>query len=209
MYFTVTPSRLVVSSRICLHTLKHNLSSPLHAALRVNSFTIRSYVKLPHLYATDYLNRNAIIDSSGIHKFKSILYSSNKIADLLANVLNKNCDESDSDLPRVAIFCPNNSSYVSTLFAAWMIRTIAVPLNKDYPPSELEYFLCNSEPSVVVTTEGLREKIEDVAAKLNIPLLTLSDDYYRQHSHDQGIICYFCLFDQYNYIFGYNNNKYA
>ena len=53
---------------------------------------------------------------------------------------------------RVAFLTPHNVVYILCQWAVWLNGCINVPLCPQHPPSEIEYFLQNSQPSLVIST---------------------------------------------------------
>ncbi len=54
----------------------------------------------------------------------------------------------DLPLSRVCFACPNNVSYVVAQWATWMSGGVAVPLCAAHPPSEMKYFIQDSDCDV-------------------------------------------------------------
>lgn len=76
---------------------------------------------------------------------------------------------------RVTYLCPNDVHSVISQWSTWISGNIAVPLSSSHPPELLEYFIKDSQSNLVVTTPELEERIRPIAAKLNVP--SISIDY--------------------------------
>ncbi|KAM6430645.1 malonate--CoA ligase ACSF3, mitochondrial isoform 2-T5 [Liasis olivaceus] len=113
----------------------------------------------------------AIIDQRGEHTYNDLytrsLCLSQKICKALGN--------SDGDLKgeRISFLCPNDASYVIAQWATWMSGGIAVPLYRKHPVSELEYFIQDSQSTLLLAEQEYEEKITPTAEKLGVPVLSL------------------------------------
>ena len=149
-------------------------------ATAYRNFTNKKDVKPLYSNVERHLSRNAIIDKNGVHTYKELLYMANKLSKKILSILS--CRKSDlidkTMLPRIVILCPNNMSYVMTLCSIWMTRGIAVPLNKTYPLKELEYFISDSKPDIIITTKEYKEDISCLVKKTNISVVCLEENDY-------------------------------
>ena len=124
-----------------------------------------------YLRAEQYLDRVALIDGHAMHTYNNILNLANNLVDTIADLLEaKNDDVRGS---RIAILCNNDISYVTALWATWILQGLAVPLYPNHPPSEHEYFLSDSLCSLIIATEDHAEKIQPVIDKIGIHSLIL------------------------------------
>ncbi|XP_013380297.1 acyl-CoA synthetase family member 3, mitochondrial [Lingula anatina] len=119
----------------------------------------------------EYEDRTAIQDVHGEHTYLNLY---NRSLALQSKILKTTSNRSLKEA-RVAFLCPNDISYVVTLYAIWLSGGVAVPLSKTHPAPELEYFIQDSESSLVITTEALEDKIKPVAEQYSISCLTLED----------------------------------
>ncbi|XP_053575310.1 malonate--CoA ligase ACSF3, mitochondrial [Bombina bombina] len=126
--------------------------------------------------APAFADRTALIDQHGWHTYKELYLKSyvlsKKITELLVS------KDQDEYPKRISFLCPNDSSYVVCQWAVWMSGSIAVPLFKSHPHSELEYVIQDSQSSLVVTEDGFLDTVEPLAGKLGIPMLTVSGSKY-------------------------------
>ena len=124
-----------------------------------------------YLRAEQYLDRVALIDCHAMHTYDNILNLANNLVDRIGDLLEaKNDDVRGS---RIAILCNNDISYVTALWATWMVQGIAVPLYPKHLASEVEYYIHDSTCLLVITTEDHAEKIQPVIDKIGIRSLIL------------------------------------
>lgn len=123
--------------------------------------------------ARDFPDRTAIVDDKGSFTYSKILELSQAFGQ---QIIDKCSGIHDGDLEgkRVAFLCPKDVSYVAVQWAIWRYGGIAVPLCSSHPLNMLEYFITDSQSTLVVSTEQFRSKITPIAEKLNIGHLEVS-----------------------------------
>ncbi|XP_050544762.1 malonate--CoA ligase ACSF3, mitochondrial isoform X2 [Daktulosphaira vitifoliae] len=127
-------------------------------------------MKLPIFsLAKQWPNKIAIVDKFGEHTYSSIYNSSVTLSKVLENYLHGETQEC------VALFCPNDASYVVAQWASWMSGQIVVPLSPFHPESMLEYFLNDSGAKVILTTAELEKSIQPLVKKLKQKHFVLED----------------------------------
>ncbi|XP_068200584.1 malonate--CoA ligase ACSF3, mitochondrial [Palaemon carinicauda] len=124
--------------------------------------------------AKNFQNRIAIVDEHGEHTYDQILKFSGHLARLIQNTLEKGVSQQ-----RVAFLCPNDVSYVITQWATWIAGHVAVPLYPKHPTSQLEYYVRDSESSIIVTTSTLAQKIKPILSGHHVIVL---EDYFFKNS---------------------------
>ena len=140
-----------------------------------------SQSKLPvYLFAEKYLEKTAIVDNLGSFTYADLLHHSLNLAfDILSVIDSEKFQESNRgnipidlklDTPRIALLTDSNMSYVIGQFATWLVNGISVPLCSSHPPAEWEYFLEDSQCSLVLASDSFVEKLNPAAEKLNIPI---------------------------------------
>lgn len=140
-----------------------------------------SQSKLPvYLFAEKYLEKTAIVDNLGSFTYADLLHHSLNLAfDILSVIDSEKFQESNRgnipidlklDTPRIALLTDSNVSYVIGQFATWLVNGISVPLCSSHPPAEWEYFLEDSQCSLVLASDSFVEKLNPAAEKLNIPI---------------------------------------
>ncbi|CAM5151507.1 unnamed protein product [Eretmochelys imbricata] len=113
----------------------------------------------------------AIIDQNGEHTYRDLYTQSVHLSQQLCEVLG--CSSGDLKEERISFLCPNDASYVIAQWASWMSGGIAVPLYRKHPVQELEYFIQDSQSSLVIATEEYVRDITPSAEKLGLPVLQL------------------------------------
>ena len=66
---------------------------------------------------------------------------------------------------KINLICPNGVSYVVGQWAIWMSGNIVVPLSGQHTDNALEYFIKDSESSLVISSPELMNKVRIVASK--------------------------------------------
>lgn len=113
----------------------------------------------------------AIIDQNGEHTYKDLYSQSLLLSQKLCQVLG--CFGGDLNNERIAFLCPNDASYVTAQWAAWMSGGTAVPLYRKHPASELEYFIKDSQSALLVVEESYMAKMAPIAEQLKVPVVPL------------------------------------
>lgn len=71
----------------------------------------------------------------------------------------------------VGLLLDPGGTFVAALFGIWRAGHAAVPLAVSHPPAELEHALRDSGAGALMVGMGYRERVEEVARELGIPLL--------------------------------------
>lgn len=127
------------------------------------------------LKADKYIGRTAIMDQNGCFLYEDLLHYSCALSRRLTDVINQMTVKKDA---RVAFLCPNDMSYVVAQWATWMSDSIAVPLCKSHPSSELEYTIQDSQANVLITTEEFESILKPLSENLDIPMIVLKVSDY-------------------------------
>ncbi|WP_455645841.1 class I adenylate-forming enzyme family protein [Methanosphaera sp.] len=72
---------------------------------------------------------------------------------------------------RVLIYLPNGPEYLFSLLALWRIGAVAIPTNRIYTESELQYFIDDSDAKLIITDENMENLSSDCY------LIPLMDEY--------------------------------
>lgn len=121
--------------------------------------------------ASAYGDNVAIMDHSGSHTYRSLYKNSKSLAGLITKALT--CQSGDLQGKRISFLCANDASYTVAQWAAWMCGSIAVPLYRKHPPSELEYVISDSQSELLVAGQPFMDTLEPLAQKLGLPCLQL------------------------------------
>ena len=125
------------------------------------------------LNITTFLDANALrLDKDVFYCPKrGIKYNSRDILGLVSGIGRLLKDEGVECGDRVLIYLNSSPEYLFSMFAVWRIGAVAVPTNRVYKKSELEYLINNSQGKLIVTDED-GEKLSE---ELNISSLVLDD----------------------------------
>lgn len=109
----------------------------------------------------------ALTDSDGDVTYNDLFtrsfYLSLEIKKALKNQPNKN--------QKINLICPNGVSYVVGQWAIWMSGNCVVPISGLHTDNALEYFVKDSESSLVISSPELMHKVESVAKNTDRPLI--------------------------------------
>lgn len=114
-----------------------------------------------------FRDRTALVDQHGRHTYGDLYRRSLQLSQELCRLRGSQ----DLREERVSFLCSNDASYVVAQWASWMSGGIAVPLYRKHPAAQLEYYIQDSQSSVVVAGPEHMELLSPVARKLGIPLL--------------------------------------
>lgn len=116
----------------------------------------------------DLTPRIALVDHSGNHTYDQLHKNSNKLSETINNLL------SGDPQQRVAVLVPNNVSYVISLLATWKSGHMCVPLSHLYPKPQLEYFLKDSQATLLVSTEEHEDMARSLSQSTGVPTFILN-----------------------------------
>ncbi|XP_008137987.2 malonate--CoA ligase ACSF3, mitochondrial [Eptesicus fuscus] len=164
-----------------LAPLRHGGSRPLHVALAA-----RSDKSAPvFTRALAFGDRVALVDQHGLHTYKDLYCRSLRLSQEICRLLE--CAGQDLQEERISFMCSNDVSYVVAQWASWMSGGIAVPLFRKHPQADLEYFIQDSQSSVVLAGQEYVELLSPVVRKLGVPLLPLPPAVYNGASEEHGV----------------------
>ena len=128
------------------------------------------------LQAYRFADRVALIDENRMYRYRDIMSLVELLTDRIADHLGGVNDDTAGE--RVCLLCPNNASHAIAQLAVWMSGSIAVAVSSKHPAAQLEYFLADSQCRMVITTEDFAAKVQPVASKLGVTMLTLAEADY-------------------------------
>lgn len=76
---------------------------------------------------------------------------------------------------RVTVQVEKSLDNVALYLAALKVGAVYQPLNTAYTPAEIDYFVSDAEPSLVVTTSARRASIDEIAAKRGVGAVATLD----------------------------------
>ncbi|XP_062965526.1 malonate--CoA ligase ACSF3, mitochondrial isoform X2 [Cynocephalus volans] len=121
-------------------------------------------------------DRVALIDQHGHHTYKDLYNRGLRLSQEICRL--RGCVSGDLGEERISFLCSNDVSYVIAQWASWMSGGIAVPLYRKHPEVQLEYFIRDSQSSVVIAGQEYVELLSPVVRKLGVPLLPLTPAVY-------------------------------
>lgn len=133
--------------------------------------------------AREFQDRTAIIDKNGESSYEKLL----KLSGVLSQNISETClkkGEDDLKGKRIAFLCSRDINYVAVQWAIWRSGGIAVPLSPSYPTNMMEYFIEDSDATLLVTTQEYSHKIQPLIEKKGLLHLEVSDDRRAQLSEE-------------------------
>ncbi|CAN7991307.1 unnamed protein product [Ixodes hexagonus] len=115
----------------------------------------------------DHLDNVAMVDALGTHSYSKLLKFSQTIHSKLSRIINPR------EQTRISFLCPSDIRYVATQWACWLGGNVAVPLYHQHPDSMLEYYIKDSQTTVLLTTEEYRGRIEQLGKCLSLPTVVV------------------------------------
>ncbi|XP_058135550.1 malonate--CoA ligase ACSF3, mitochondrial isoform X2 [Dasypus novemcinctus] len=116
-------------------------------------------------------DRLAVVDQHGRHTYRELYQRSLRLSREILRL--RGCAGGDLREERVSFLCANDASYLVAQWAAWMSGGVAVPLCRKHPATELEYFIRDSQSSLVIAGGEHAALVSPVAHRLGVPLLPL------------------------------------
>lgn len=121
--------------------------------------------------------KSAIRDQTGDYSFIQLYEAVKRLAIQISS-----CCGSASQ-SRVAFICPNDATYVISQWACWFSGQIAVPLNPKYPQNLLEYYIKDSDASLLIATPEFQNVAQPLATKLDKKLLLVHHDLLKAENN--------------------------
>lgn len=142
--------------------------------------TKRNLIVPPFKRSLLHGEKSAVRDHAGDYSFIQIYEAVKRLALQISN-----CCGSASQ-SRVAFICPNNVTYVISQWACWFSGQIAVPLNPKYPQNLLEYYIKDSDASLLIATPEFQSIAQPLATKLDKQLLLVHHDLLKSDARQQS-----------------------
>ncbi|KAH0999070.1 malonate--CoA ligase ACSF3, mitochondrial-like isoform X1 [Dendroctonus ponderosae] len=147
----------------------HKLASRLF--LRKSFCQFPDPLVLPVCYnAPQYGNKVAIYDQTGSYSFRNLFIEAQMLSSKLSILLGGSTGE------RVLFLCPNDASYVITIWAIWMAGQIAVPLSPLHPEQLLEYYIKDANSRLMVSSLEFAKTLHSLSRKSGIQQHLLEED---------------------------------
>ena len=136
-----------------------------------------------YVKAEEFADRCAVEDEHGQHLYAELADRAASLSDRISDLIGEHVSGDDS--PRIGFLCPNDVSYVVTQWAIWNSGCVAVPLCKQHPASEHQYFLENSESSLVITTTEFSDYMKNCVKNMDIKTLVLEKEDFAENRHSE------------------------
>lgn len=127
-------------------------------------------------------DRIALIDQHGRHTYRDLYLHSLRLSQEIHRLCS--CEDGDLKGERISFLCSNDVSYIVAQWASWMSGAIAVPLFRKHPPAQLEYFIKDSQSSMVLAGPEYLQLVGPVSERLGVPLLPLPSTVYHQAAEE-------------------------
>ncbi len=85
---------------------------------------------------------------------------------------------------RIVILFENSINFYRAYYGAWQTGAVVVPMNIFLNQREFQHVILDAQPTAIIVSDHLREKLESVALEHTIPLLTEADIAYAQFSNN-------------------------
>ena len=114
------------------------------------------------------LNITTFLDANSKRLDKKVLYNprsgekytSGEILSIVSEIGRQLKSQHVQEGDRVIIYLNNSCEYLFSLFAIWRIGAIAVPTNRIFTPSELDYIIHDSQAKLVITDDEAQDMID-------------------------------------------------
>ena len=114
------------------------------------------------------LNVTTFLDANSKRLDKNVLYNpttgdkynSGEILSIVSEIGRKLKDLGIEKGDRVLIYLKNSEEYLFSLFAIWRIGAIAIPTNRVFTASELEYIVDDSDAKLMITDDNAKDIID-------------------------------------------------
>ncbi|XP_038610719.1 malonate--CoA ligase ACSF3, mitochondrial isoform X2 [Tachyglossus aculeatus] len=126
----------------------------------------------------------AIADQHGQYSYKDLYSKSLRLSQHICRL--RDCPDGDVKEERISFLCSNDVSYVVAQWASWMSGGIAVPLYRKHLASELEYFIRDSQSSLVIAGEEYVDPLTPVVKKVGVRLLPLTPAVFDSGRDEQA-----------------------
>jgi long-chain acyl-CoA synthetase len=135
----------------------------------------------------DLLKHSARVHSEGIAVVdggKRITYGTlfSMVQDMTSFLVSRGVGHGD----RVAILLPNSLEFITSFFGVLEIGAISVPLNTAYKETELQYYISNSSPRIILTEEALRPIAEKSAHKTGASVVVVIKGAITDYSYSSN-----------------------
>ncbi|KAG4070731.1 hypothetical protein HA402_005590 [Bradysia odoriphaga] len=136
-----------------------------------HSPTSSTHIQPVFANALTYGNKIAIKDEFGEYSYEQIFTGAAKISTEIAKI----CGSASQC--KIAFLCPNSALYTLVQWACWMSGHIAVPLSNKHTAAMQDYFIKDTNATVIVTTPENEALLRPIATSNKCPMLIYNHDY--------------------------------
>ena len=115
------------------------------------------------------LEKPALVDDLQSIGYKDLFVLCNNLSSYLAS---KEIRKGD----RIAIFLPNSIEFALGFFSCLNIGAIAVPINPKFKKNEIEYYINDSDPKLILTSDILKTVLLEVNNELSNKIVCLKGE---------------------------------
>ena len=119
--------------------------------------------------------------------YNDLLYHGKTISQQMKDVLNYN--ENGSYPPRINLLVPPSFEYMASTFGIWSNNCISVPLCTTHPVTEMDYYVKDSESSLIIAHSSFEDTAKELSQQNNnLPYLIIDDlspNNFKQDSNKQ------------------------
>ncbi|TNV79998.1 hypothetical protein FGO68_gene16782 [Halteria grandinella] len=126
-------------------------------------------------HALESPGKVGLIDKLGKHNYKEIYNRSLNLSSKLHTLLSahpKRGTEGDPSLKRIITLTDSDSSHALSQYASWGNRAVTIPLSVKATPTEIDYFVNDSQADLIVSQPHYSERISN----LNVPIYYIGKD---------------------------------
>ena len=115
------------------------------------------------------LEKPALVDDLQSISYKDLFVLCNNLSSYLASKKIRKAD-------RIAIFLPNSIEFALSFFSCLNIGAIAVPINPKFKKNEIQYYINDSNPKLIITSDTLRTVLLETNNKLEKKIISLKGE---------------------------------
>jgi len=133
------------------------------------------------------LEKPALVDDLHSISYKDLFVLCNNLSSFLVNKETRSGD-------RIAIFLPNSIEFALSFFSCLNIGAIAVPINPKFKKNEIEYYINDSDPKLILTSDTLKIVLLETNNELEKRIISLKGDeldldiFNKSYSNDKPTI---------------------
>jgi malonyl-CoA/methylmalonyl-CoA synthetase len=115
----------------------------------------------------------AIASNGHQYSYRDLLHDSHRLGQRICSALG--AAGGDLSEARIAFLTPSTYEYAVAQWATWGAGGVAVPLSSHHPVPELEYYVRDSQASLIVGHSSFTALLKPLAEACSVPYLEISD----------------------------------